>query len=363
LFFLSFSYIFSTISQMDWKFIDNPIFLKKAIRYLLIGTCAFVLFSTSQVGVLGDTWQKAAEIVLADNPIDIPEAPPPPPEEEEAPPEEEAPEEEFSPPEETTVAPPPVQQTTITESPNVHIAYPVPNYPGFIPPPPVPAPVTVPIVQPAQPQPQPIFVPSQPTTTTVVTPSQPQPIFIPSQPQPQPIFIPNQPQPQTVFIPQQQQQQQQQQQPVSSPAPVNVTTGDVTQTANPVISNKNIVSNQTGSTTITSSPTNTNTVTVPASTNTNTITKFIHEIVRGEAPAQVQVQKQPVIVAGVQTAQPASTTQIQELPKTGIPLLGWAAAAFLPAGFGLKRFNRGLKESNQTGPHYTWDKRRFKLHA
>lgn len=53
------------------------------------------------------------------------------------------------------------------------------------------------------------------------------------------------------------------------------------------------------------------------------------------------------------------TAGVKELPKTGLPLLAWAGAAFLPLGFGLKRFNRGVKETTET-PNFMWEERKFK---
>jgi len=60
-----------------------------------------------------------------------------------------------------------------------------------------------------------------------------------------------------------------------------------------------------------------------------------------------QAQPRVVQVAGV------SAQQVTELPKTGVPALAWAAAAFLPLGFRLKRFGSQLKlnKSHDNHPH------------
>lgn len=50
---------------------------------------------------------------------------------------------------------------------------------------------------------------------------------------------------------------------------------------------------------------------------------------------------------------------VQELPKTGLPILGWAALAFIPTGFGLRRLGY-VKKENENNPGYIWEERQFK---
>lgn len=52
------------------------------------------------------------------------------------------------------------------------------------------------------------------------------------------------------------------------------------------------------------------------------------------------------------------TAGVKELPKTGLPLLAYAGAAFLPLGFGMKRFSRGVKGIETA--HFMWEERKFK---
>ncbi len=65
-------------------------------------------------------------------------------------------------------------------------------------------------------------------------------------------------------------------------------------------------------------------------------------------------QNAPVVrVAGV--------AETKELPKTGLPLIAWAAAAFVPMGAGMKRFNKGLSEKLASHPSYLWEKRLYNI--
>lgn len=50
---------------------------------------------------------------------------------------------------------------------------------------------------------------------------------------------------------------------------------------------------------------------------------------------------------------------VEQLPKTGLPLVAWSLVGFLPTGFGLRRFTR-FNKSNIDSPLYTWQKREFK---
>ncbi|MDO8619442.1 MAG: hypothetical protein Q7R49_05905 [Candidatus Daviesbacteria bacterium] len=67
----------------------------------------------------------------------------------------------------------------------------------------------------------------------------------------------------------------------------------------------------------------------------------------------VCLQQVKVVLAGV--------AETKELPKTGLPLLAWAAAAFIPMGAKIKRFNQGLSEKLAGDPNYLWEDRQFKI--
>lgn len=64
-----------------------------------------------------------------------------------------------------------------------------------------------------------------------------------------------------------------------------------------------------------------------------------------------------VATSGVVTR--VAAVQVQELPKTGLPALAWAALAFIPAGFKIRRFSK-VKEEALAKPHYLWEDRQFK---
>lgn len=49
---------------------------------------------------------------------------------------------------------------------------------------------------------------------------------------------------------------------------------------------------------------------------------------------------------------------VEQLPKTGLPLVAWSLVGFLPAGLGLRRFAR-VNKTNTDSPLYTWQKREF----
>lgn len=82
----------------------------------------------------------------------------------------------------------------------------------------------------------------------------------------------------------------------------------------------------------TNNNTNTNTVTV-----TNTVGNV------GVAPAPVQTQ----------------VAAVQQLPKTGLPLVAWTALAFIPAGFRMRRFSK-VNGDLENHPSFIYDDRKFK---
>lgn len=93
---------------------------------------------------------------------------------------------------------------------------------------------------------------------------------------------------------------------------------------------------------ITNNNTNTN-------TNTNTQNNNQNQTVNVTQSPQVALAVQPQ-VAGV---------SVSQLPKTGLPQLAWLALAFIPAGFGMRRF-RNLKKTLADDPNYIWEERKFK---
>lgn len=116
-------------------------------------------------------------------------------------------------------------------------------------------------------------------------------------------------------------------------------------TVNPVITFNPIISN-----------TNTNT-----STNTNSNTNTITNNVSREV---VRVVVAPATFGNVGVGQTAYTTytapvQYTALPKTGLPELAWSALAFIPTGFGLRRFAK-VKKALENHPQFIWEERQFK---
>ena len=78
------------------------------------------------------------------------------------------------------------------------------------------------------------------------------------------------------------------------------------------------------------------------------------------------VPQQPVVVLASAPQQPAVVVQPQvagvsvaALPKTGLPFLAWSALAFIPAGFGLRRFKK-LHKDLEDEPTFIWEDRKFK---
>lgn len=67
-------------------------------------------------------------------------------------------------------------------------------------------------------------------------------------------------------------------------------------------------------------------------------------------------------VARVVTAQAPAIAGVKELPKTGLPLLAWAALAFIPAGFKIRGFSK-IKEEISGKPHFLYEERQFKTQS
>jgi len=93
------------------------------------------------------------------------------------------------------------------------------------------------------------------------------------------------------------------------------------------------------------SNTNNNNISVNASGARETVREV--QTVTAAAPTVVYAQ-QPA-VAGV---------QVKELPKTGLPAAAWAALAFIPAGFRMRRF-RKVQGELEDSPVYIWEKREY----
>jgi hypothetical protein len=92
------------------------------------------------------------------------------------------------------------------------------------------------------------------------------------------------------------------------------------------------------------SNTNNNTISVNASAPR----EVVREVRTVTAAAPTVVYQQPE-VAGV---------QVKELPKTGLPAAAWAALAFIPAGFRMRRF-RKVQGELADSPVYIWEKRQY----
>ena len=75
-------------------------------------------------------------------------------------------------------------------------------------------------------------------------------------------------------------------------------------------------------------------------------------------PTQVIREVQSFGNVGVATSYP-QIAAVKQLPSTGLPALAWAAAAFIPAGFKIRRFSK-VKEETANKPHFLWEDRQFK---
>ena len=78
-------------------------------------------------------------------------------------------------------------------------------------------------------------------------------------------------------------------------------------------------------------------------------------------PAGTTRQVQGNQIVCVHSAAVVTVAGVKELPKTGLPLAVWAAAAFVPAGLKLRRFKRGLSNDLSSHPNYIWEDRSFKI--
>ncbi len=76
---------------------------------------------------------------------------------------------------------------------------------------------------------------------------------------------------------------------------------------------------------------------------------------RGNQQASNVVYTQPNVVTQVAGA----SYSVQQLPKTGLPLLAWAAMGLIPAGLKLRKLGK-ITEDAQDDPNYLWELKQFK---
>ena len=105
----------------------------------------------------------------------------------------------------------------------------------------------------------------------------------------------------------------------------------------------------------TSSNVNTNT-----NTNTNTVTNTVTvQAPQGGVTREVVREVAVVSTGNVGIGTSAAVLGVKELPKTGLPLLAWAALAFIPAGVKIKRFSK-VKQELIDNPSYIWEDRQYR---
>jgi len=95
--------------------------------------------------------------------------------------------------------------------------------------------------------------------------------------------------------------------------------------------------------------TQTNTQTQTATTGSSSSSSSSNVTVNNPAPAVITTS----------ATQVAGVTAVKELPKTGLPLLVWAAAAFLPAGYKLRKLGSSGQILDETA-NFIWEEREFK---
>lgn len=89
----------------------------------------------------------------------------------------------------------------------------------------------------------------------------------------------------------------------------------------------------------------------PVNTNTVTVNNPAREVVR-------EIQTFRNVGVGTSAPRPVYYAGVKQLPNTGLPLLAWAAAAFIPAGFGMRRFKKVNKKLAED-PNYLWENRQY----
>ncbi len=146
--------------------------------------------------------------------------------------------------------------------------------------------------------------------------------------------------------------------PQGAPAAPAVPSFNISNTNENTNTNNN---NNTNNTTVTNNSVNQNSNSSSStsssnSTNTTNVSVSQPQGAQGGVVAVPRVVSQPAVLAAVTQPQ----VQVKELPKTGLPLLAWAAGAFIPAGLGLKRFGKKLVEDMVDHPQFMWEERQFK---
>ena len=154
------------------------------------------------------------------------------------------------------------------------------------------------------------------------------------------------------------------------PAVVNCPTGTIPSNTgqNTVICVSNSSTNNNNNTT----GNNTNTNSTGPITNTVSSTNNVSATATGGAGGSSNVtingvrqnpQTIRVVLAsgnsGVGTSAGQVVTHVKQLPNTGLPTLAWSALAFVPAGLGMRRFNK-IKEDFAKSASFLWDERKFK---
>lgn len=136
--------------------------------------------------------------------------------------------------------------------------------------------------------------------------------------------------------------------PTATPTPTPTPTVSITPTPTPTVSITPTPTPTPAGQGQTQSQSQTQTQTATTGSSSSTSSSSSNVTVNNPTP-QVVTVNQPV-VAGVTTT--------KELPKTGLPLLAWTAALFLPAGFKLRNFNKfekGFESAN-----FIWEDREYK---
>jgi hypothetical protein len=93
-------------------------------------------------------------------------------------------------------------------------------------------------------------------------------------------------------------------------------------------------------------------------TNTNSNTNNNNITVQGGGTREVVREVRTFGNVGVGGSATTYYANVKQLPSTGLPLAAWAAAAFIPAGFRIRRFSK-VKEDALSKPSYLWESRQF----
>lgn len=95
---------------------------------------------------------------------------------------------------------------------------------------------------------------------------------------------------------------------------------------------------------------------------TNTVTNTTTNTINNPAPQVITAQAAPAVgnvgVGGTVYTQAVQYVP-QTLPKTGLPELAWSALAFIPTGFGMRRFGK-IKKALENHPSYIFEEREYK---